>query len=491
MAAAANPANSAKFRRYSIIFCILGVVWMFMYSGLQNDQINIIQASSAWTSSSTQLPITIGNIVCIVLTFIYGTLFIKFGAKKTLVPCIVVCALGCIGIALANGVQVNVGGQVVNAASSEQYLGMLGTNDSSVVGSYGLYFISLFLIRCACMCFQMAGFQMAASWFIRYRGRVLGIITLGSPLFSLIGTSAMTSFISTNLGGDYRPFYIGICVLLAVIAVLTALLLKDYPEQAGLYPDGAAEPPKSEGGDEIHLSVGDVLRQKKSWILIVNFGAFQFVINACMASMVTWFRTLCATNMDAVAAAAAADGGAKAGMFQATGPMFLFVGYAVTYLSIGVAIGIAMSFVFGVIDDKFGTPVATLLLGITEFFPVIGLMSQASAVAATGRPSIPMLILWGFGVACMTGGVPTMHPASMSFTFGRREYQSANRIIMAIQLIPSAVAATIMMSLIESGHGTAAWVMVLVIIVIGLVATIPMFKMQDANAADRDVGKKA
>ena len=79
-----------------------------------------------------------------------------------------------------------------------------------------LYAISLFIVRCTCMCFQMSGFQLAASWFIRYRGRVLGIITLGSPLFSVIGTSVMTNFISNNLGGDYRPFYYSLCIVLVI-----------------------------------------------------------------------------------------------------------------------------------------------------------------------------------------------------------------------------------------------------------------------------------
>jgi hypothetical protein len=96
-----------------------------------------------------------------------------------------------------------------------------------------------------------------------------------------------------------------------------------------------------------------------------------------------------------------------------------------------------------------------------------------------------MLILWGIGVAGMTGGVPTMHPASMSYVFGRREYQSANRIIMSIQLIPSAVAATITMAMINAGKGQLAWTLLLVAIAVGIIVTIPMFKMKDANAEDR------
>ena len=455
--------KNKKFARYAIAFCILGVVWMFFYSGLQNDQINIIQGFSAWSNAQTLAPMTVGSLVCIVLTMVYGTCFIKFGVRKTMTPCIILCALGCAGIAAANGLACNGG-----------------------TGNYVLYAISLFIVRCTCMCYQLAGFQLAASWFIRYRGRVLGIITLGSPLFSVFGTSVMTNFISNNLGGDYRPFYYGLCVTLVIIAILGCCLLRDYPEDVGLFPDGSDTAPKSEANnDEVNLTVGQVLKMKKSWIMIVNFGIYQFIINACMASMVAWFTHLVVTNVDTVAAGAMGGQFAGMGGMEGAGVMVLFVGQATKWLSLGAIIGIPMSFIFGVIDDKLGTPVASLVLGITEFLPVIGLMAQKSAVAATGSCNVPMLVLWGFGVACMTGGVPTMHPASISFAFGRREYQAANRIIMALQLIPCAFAAQIMAALINSSNDMSGWIMCLVLIVIGLIFTLPMFKMQDSNAADR------
>lgn len=455
--------KNKKFARYAIAFCILGVVWMFFYSGLQNDQINIIQGFSGWSNAQTLAPMTVGSLVCIVLTMVYGTCFIKFGVRKTLTPCIILSALGCAGIAAANGLSCNGG-----------------------TGNYVLYAISLFIVRCTCMCFQMSGFQLAASWFIRYRGRVLGIITLGSPLFSVIGTSVMTNFISNNLGGDYRPFYYGLCIVLVIIAILSCCLLRDYPEDVGLFPDGSDTAPKSEAdNDEINLTVGQVLKMKKSWIMIVNFGIYQFIINACMASMVAWFTHLVVTNVDTVAAGVMGGQFAGMGGMEGAGVMVLFVGQATKWLSLGAIIGIPMSFIFGVIDDKLGTPVASLVLGITEFLPVIGLMAQKSAVAATGSCNVPMLVLWGFGVACMTGGVPTMHPASISFAFGRREYQAANRIIMAIQMIPCAFAAQIMAALINSSNDMSGWIMCLVLIVIGLIFTLPMFKMKDSNAADR------
>ena len=458
--------RNRKFACYTIAFVILGILFNFMYSGLQNDQINIIQSFSGWSSSQTMLPLTVGSLICIVATLGYGTLFIRLGVKKTLIPCIIISAIGCLGVALANGLTVYNG-----------------------EGSYALYFISILLIRVTCMCFQMSSMQLAASWFIRYRGRILGIVTIGSPLFSVIGTSVMTSFIATNLGGDYRPFYVGIAVVLALMALCTGLFIKDTPEAVGLFPDGGDSAPKSEAVDEVKLTVGQVLRQKKSWQLIVAFGIFNFIITCTMASMTTWFMQLVTDNADKVAAYAQTSESLAAtyANLESTGQtsMFLFVSQAATWLSVGAILGIPMSYVFGWIDDKFGSVKASIVLGFCEMLPVLGLLMQSFSVASTGSCSIIWLFIWGFGVACMTGGCPTLHPCITAYCFGRREYQSANRIIMAIQLIPSAFGAMLTTSLITAGYGEATWIALLILIAIGIVVIWTMRHIQDANGEDR------
>ncbi|MGM9615877.1 MAG: MFS transporter [Oscillospiraceae bacterium] len=437
--------KNKKFATYAIAFNILGIIFMFMYSGLQNDHYNIITSFSAWSASQIQIARTVAEFVCIALTFVYGTFFMKYGVRKTLIPCIMLCALGCIGITAANGLLVTGG-----------------------VGTFWLFNISSFVLRCCCMCFQMAGFQLAANWFIKYRGRVLGIVTLGSPLFSVVGVGGMTNLIANTWNGDYRFFYVGISVVLVVIAILTRFLLRDTPEEVGLYPDGADHAPLSEGqSDEIHLTVKQVLSEKRAWLLIVSYGAFQFIINCCMSSMATRYMSLDPAFLSGASPA----------------PTVWLA--ATKWLSVGAILGIFMSYVFGWIDDKFGTIKASIALGIAEIIPVSMLMFMPEG------GNIPMEILWGFGVACMTGGVPTMHPASITYAYGRREYQSANRIIMAIQLIPSAMAAYMMAALIESGHGVLAYGICLVVIAIGLVATWMLRKVPDAMAADRDFAKKA
>lgn len=468
--------KNKRFAGYAIAFCVLGILFMFMYSGLQNDQINIIQSFSAWSKVSTQQPLTVGNFVCIALTFVFGTCFIRFGVRRTLIPCILAAALGCIGLVAANGLAC--AGEALTVAGH-------AVSDGRVLGNYLLFWISLFTIRCCCMCMQMAGFQLASSWFVRYRGRVLGIISLGSPLFSVLCTSVMTSFISRNLGGDYRPFYIGIAVLLVLMALFTGLLLRDRPEDVGLYPDGVDHAPLSEQEPEEKLTVRQVLHMKKSWLMICNYGAYQFIVISSMASLAAWFTYLCTANADAVAAGSLGGLFAELGGLQGTGASTLFIGQAAGWLSVGAILGIPMSFLFGLINDKLGTPTASLILGLTELLPIIGLMSQARVVAETGACSVPMLILWGFGVGCMTGGTPALHPASVNFAFGRRSYQSANRVIMAIQLIPSAVGAAMMIALIDAGKGLLGYAILLAVVIFGIATTIPMFAMKDANAADR------
>jgi Na+/melibiose symporter-like transporter len=254
------------------------------------------------------------------------------------------------------------------------------------------------------------------------------------------------------MGNDYRIFYFGIAIVLGLMAIATVFLIEDNPEDVGLHPDGSINAPLSEKGSETNLTIKQVLSQKKAWLLIVSFGAFQFIISACMGSMAVRFMAL---------------GGI---------PVWLS---ATKWLAFGALLGIPMSFIFGVFDDKFGSIKASFILGLTELIPILALWFMPQG----GDTSLE--ILWGFGVACMTGGVPTMHPSITAYCYGRKEYQSANRIIMSIQLIPSAIAAMMMVSLIDAGKSNIAFAILLGITIIGLVATFMMRGMKDANEADR------
>lgn len=228
--------QNKKFALYSIVFMVLGILYMFFYSGLQNDHLNILTPFLAknygWSNLQITNPVTVAGLVVIVLYLICGAAFVKFGVRIIMVPCIVLLGLATMGIAMA------------------------GDN-------YTMYAISLFVVRIMVVPLQMGGFMLAANWFIKYRGRVLGIITAGSPLFSVVGISVLT-FLANSVGIKQGYIVLGIIVL--VMAAATQFLLKDTPEDAGLFPDGSDKAPASEqGGEECKtISVGKLLSESRA-----------------------------------------------------------------------------------------------------------------------------------------------------------------------------------------------------------------------------------
>lgn len=420
--------KNKRFAAYAIAFNIIGIFYMFFYSGLQNDHLNILtpflQSKYGWNDLKITNPVTVAAMVTIILYLIIGTLFVKYGVKKILVPSIFIMALGCVGIALA------------------------GEN-------YALYAVSLFFIRVMVVPLQMGGFMLAANWFIKYRGRVLGVITAGSPLMSVVGIGLLTSLV-----GKYGlNTYIMIAIVLILMAILTIFVIKDTPEELGLFPDGSDHAPISEKEDVGNdVTLKQILTDKRAWQLIISYGILQFVIMAMMSYMAVRYISLSTPN----------------------DVPNLFVSKALFWLSIGAASGIPMSYILGWIDDKLGSIKASLVLNILFFFAVIPL-----AIMPVGGNTVLMAV-WAFGVACMTGGVPTMHPCVTSYVYGRKQYMAANKWIMTIQAIPMAFALTFMGAFNQMGNLTMAYYILIALLIVSLITILTMWNIPDANAADRD-----
>lgn len=423
--------KNKRFAKYAINFMILGIVYMFFYSGLQNDHLNILTPfmgqAYGWDDLKITNPVTIGAVVVIGLYLIIGAAFVKYGVKKILVPSVVLMAASCLGIASA------------------------GDN-------YGIYSVSLFMIRVLVVPLQMGGFMLAANWFIKYRGRVLGVITAGSPMFSVIGIGVLTKWVGSYGMNAYNI----IAGILMVLAIGTAVGIKDTPEELGLYPDGAENPPKSESDDEVEINVRQLLSEKRAWQLIISYGILQFVIVGMMAYMAVRYITL-STPEDIPN---------------------LFVSKALVWLSVGAASGIPMSYVIGWIDDKLGSIKASLVLNVLFLFAVVPL-----AIMPVGG-SVPLMIVWAFGVACMTGGLPTMHPCVTSYVYGRKQYMAANKWIMTIQAIPMSFALTFMGAFNQSGNLTSAYYVLLGLLGVSFLTILSMRNIPDANGADREYGLK-
>lgn len=424
--------QNKKFAPRAIAFCILGIVMMFFYSGFQNDHLNILRPIAidvfGFNETTADMPVTIAGFAVVVFYLICGAAFVKVGVLKILVPSTIVLGIFTI---------------------------ILGFSTQS--GNLMMYNVSLFFVRLLVVPLQMGGFMLCSNWFIKYRGRVMGIITAGSPLFSIVGISILT-WVYTTVGAINLAYTVLGAIVIG-LGVLILLCLKDKPEDIGLYPDGADHPPLSEGdGEDEDVSLKEILTSKVAWQLIISYGFMQFVINAMMAYMVARYMML-NTNPE--------------------NPMALW-GQAVGYLSVGAALGIPMSYVLGWIDDKLGTIKASLVLNVLFFIAVIPL-----AIMPEGGSPLLMGV-WAFGVACMTGGVPTMHPCSVSYVYGRKKYQGANKWIMTIQAIIMAFALYYMGFFFERGMANVAYYGLMAMLVISLLTILTMWHIPDANAADRD-----
>ncbi len=422
--------NDRKFTGQALLLMLLGVFLMFFYAGLQTDHLNVLtpylQATYGWDDLAITNPVTAAAIVSIVLYLVAGAAYVKYGVRRILVPSILLLALGCLGIALA------------------------GEN-------YAIYAVSLFVVRALVVPLLLGAFLLAANWFIKYRGRVLGIVTAGAPLFSIIGIAAM-NWLANDVGLGLNVYAVIAAILVAMVLV-AAFGIKDTPEESGLFPDGADHRPLSEEQDAGEpITVRQLLGEVRAWQLIVSYGILQFVIVAMMAYMAVRYISLSTPE----------------------NVPNLFVSEALIWLSVGAASGIPMSYVIGWIDDKLGSIKASLVLNILFFFAVVPL-----AVMPVGGSEV-LMVVWAFGVACMTGGVPTMHPCITTYVYGRKHFMAANKWIMTIQAVPMAFAVAFMAAFNDAGMLTNAYYVLIGLLVVSFVTILTMRRIPDANAQDRD-----
>jgi sugar phosphate permease len=283
--------------------------------------------------------------------------------------------------------------------------------------------------------------MLCTNWFVKFRGRALGLITIGAPLFTASGIAGM-SYITNNYG--LATTYIGIGIVVLTLALYTALFIKSTPEEHGLFPDGADSQIETSTGEIKSISFRELARNSGFWLLIVSFGILQFVIVAIMA-----FYT---DRMSAVG----------------TDPVIYF-----TWLSVAALMGLPISLLLGYIDDKFGTVAAAITLCLTFLVAILSLLFMTVNNAA-------LIAIAAIGIAGMIGGTPNLHPSITVYVFGRDSYQAANRWIMAIQSIPMALAITFMAIIADTtGSLDLAYKIMLGLVAISIICLLMIGRKPD------------
>lgn len=202
-------------------------------------------------------------------------------------------------------------------------------------------FINAFALTC--------GFAICANWFPTQKGIVMGFTTIGMNLASAI--------ISIILNGLSQRFNIAIALtimggVIAVVGILVAVCVKATPEEAGCLPDNdpkVAElihKEEEELKNVAKLSYKDALKNPKVWILGIGYGCFDLATVGIMSQLVGFFQAVKGFELQT----------------------------AIFTITIAAVIGMVGSWLWGVVDQKIGTKVTSVIFGIWYFIGIMFLL---------------------------------------------------------------------------------------------------------------------
>lgn len=361
------------FRKRGIIAVIAVLVSFILAAVMTTDSTNILTITlpelRGWSQTMITLPATVGGWCSLAVTILAGTLVKKIGSYN------------CMRIAF-----------FILGAS------ILCAGLSSV---YPVYFAALAVARCAQALNFFSALTLITDWFLEYRGRMLGIVTMGPPISSAV-CIPLLSFTVTNHG--FGMGWIGMGVIGIVFAVVLCFLGKSLPEDYGWQQDGfhrSASELAERGMDDSSPNIWTLNRvvKKKEFYIETVSGAFGgMVFGACLMLFVPVVTS--------------------AGIPQGT---------ALLLFSIGSALAIPFSFISGVIDDKFGTKKAYLIVyAVTIVEPLC-----LALLIKTG--STVFVPLCAFFVGILAGCLMNMNPSLKQWTFGRKAFVDFNRIAQACE----------------------------------------------------------
>lgn len=361
------------FKKKGILVVAAVLVGFMLQAIMTNDSTNILTMVlpnlRGWTQTMITLPATVGGWCALAVTVLAGTLVKRIGSYNCLKIGYII-----LGIALI----------------------CIGTIDS-----YPVYFVALLATRCGQALGFFSSVTLCTDWFLAYRGTVLGIVTMGPPISSAALVPAMTLLVN-NLG--FNVGWIGMGVVAFIFVIFLCICGKSTPEDYGWQQDGfkrSAEELSKMGMDDGTPNIWTLprmLKKKEYWILTIAgaLGGMTFG-----SGLMLFIPVVTSAGIDPA--------------------------LALTMFSVGSALAIPFSFVSGILDDKFGTKPAFLVV-----FSVTFLMPLSMALLiATGLLVFGLLSAFFCGI--LAGCLMNMNPSIKQWAFGRKAFVDFNRTAQAVE----------------------------------------------------------
>lgn len=315
-----------------------------------------------------------------------------------------------------------------------------------------VYFICLAVSAVGGMGFcYICSLNVISNWFPRKKGMAMGWVTIGFPL-----SAAVTSQLVGNLvaKGGLPQVYTVYAVASFVLCVLVAIFVRDYPEQAGAYPDNnhkfdneAAKKELQEGLEYMKNSpwtVKKLFSTGKVWMIAISLGIMELLSLGIMTNFVP--RMI------------------QAGYVQDGGPapiIFMMLGIAGILACVG-SVGC------GILDAKLGPKKA---IQITMVVAIIAIVLNLIPTTATKFASLPFL-------AIMLGGAANYLVSLTNTIWGRYDFPMAYKVLKPMVAAIGALGVSIVGIL---GRTFSYGVSYAVLAVLTVIALILISQVDDAT----------
>ena len=398
------------------LMVILSFLSCYMYSALTSDMINVMPDAYAGiyqidANAIATLP-TIAAFVGIITSIIWGKLM------------------------------------SVSTASKMWSVSMFITGIFAIIWSTGKTFqvfaIGYFVCyACTLASAMLLSYQVLAYWFPTKRGAALGIATAGFPL----SAATTANFCGMFAGTGHPEMYFRIVGIIAlVLGVVILLVVRDFPEEVGAYPDNNKEfdfeTEKKKHKENLEYlkkskwTVKKCLMTGRMWVLWVAVGATGFLSMGIMSNFV--------------------------GKFLEQG---YDMGTIMVMLAVSGVLAIPGSMIVGWLDVRFGTKKAGVIVNAAALIAVV---FNLTSIRPLHFISLPIL-------ACMLGGSSNLMASCTSAIWGRYDFQNAFRVIQPLNSLMTGVGITVVFII---GHNVSYWMAYAAMAVIAAAGLIAMIALK-------------
>lgn len=435
-----NKKTSSNFGPWGWSMIIYCAISYYISSAIGADGLNFFpnafEASKGFSASLTTTLAGLAGWTAVIGGFVFAALVGKIGARMTAVIGNIATGIFVLIFALTNSYPVFI---------LAMFLSIF------VVGSVQINVVPNTLMNV---------------WFPKKKGLALGWATMGLPLSS--ATIVILLQFLMGVTGSISGAYVVFAILILIFGVVSLFWCKNSPEELGLAPDNevlsAEQIAANKKELEHHVSkwtVGRLIKNSTVWGIGLGLGLLWMTTVGIISQLIPrllsiYIPKFIASGMDEAAAQAAA------------------LGRGTLMLTVASLIGIVGSYLWGWLDQKYGTRKACYMYGAWYLVTLVLMLLQPM-----GEFFIILSVIFsGLGI----GGIGNLIPSMIGTCFGRYDFVQVNKVVAPINVIvrcSGIIIAGIMSGTVFGYNG--AYVVFLVTTAIGM-AMIKLIKDEKENA---------